>query len=124
MNRKFRGLMLAGSALLLAGGLAACSNDTVDEAPIENSAFDEEAPPPVEANTDVSYEPVPDIVGNATAAAPVEDLPPPPPPVEPDQQVLDDASATGLTSRSTRGEPTPPADDAPVDDVMSNQSGE
>ena len=37
-----------------------------------------------------------------------------PPPVEPDQQVLDDASATGMTSRLTRGQSSSD-DDAPVD---------
>ncbi len=125
MKRSLLGAMLAGSALLLAGGLAACSNDNVDEAPIENSAFDEDAPPPVESNANTTtYEATPDIVENAAAVAPPAEELPPPPPVEPDQQVLDDASATGMTSRTTRGEPTPEPQDAPVDDLMSNQSGE
>ncbi len=40
-----------------------------------------------------------------------------------DEQMLDDASATGMTSRSTRGDERT-TDDAPVDDAMSNQQGE
>ncbi|WP_082458333.1 hypothetical protein [Sphingomonas sp. Leaf10] len=122
MKSGWRVALLAGSGLLLATGLAACSNDNVDEAPIENSAFDEEAPPPTPLPED-NYEAAPPVTENLSAVAPAEELPPPPP-IEPDQQVLDDASATGMTSRSTRGE-AQPADDAVVDDdAMANQQGE
>lgn len=117
MKNGWRVALLAGSGLLLATGVAGCSNDNVDEAPIENSAFDEDAPPPTPLPTE-NYEAAPTITENLSAPAPAEDLPPPPP-VAPDQQVLDDASATGMTSRSTRRQDS--SDDAPVDDTMSNQ---
>lgn len=120
MFNRWRVALLAGSGLLLATGMAGCSNDNVDEAPIENSAFDEDAPPPTPLPAE-TIEAAPVITENLSAPAPVEDLPPPPP-IEPDQQVLDDASATGMTSRSTRGQET--TDDAPVDEAMSNQQGE
>ncbi len=114
--------MAAGGALLLAGGIAGCSGSDPEPAPIENSAFDEEAPPPAEPGAEASFEPAPAIADNAaTVAPPVEELPPPPP-VAPDQQVLDDASATGMTSRTTRDQP-PQDDAAPVDDGVSNRSG-
>ncbi|WP_200910771.1 hypothetical protein [Sphingomonas sp. Leaf67] len=124
MKSGWRAMLLAGSGLLLTAGLAACSNDNVDEAPIENSAFDEEAPPPTPLPEE-NYEAAPPVMENLSAVAPAEELPPPPP-IEPDQQVLDDASATGMTSRSTRGEEkaTDDAADAPVDDAMSNQQGQ
>lgn len=118
MKNGWRVALLAGSGLLLATGLGACSNDNVDEAPIENSAFDEDAPPPTPLPEE-NYEAAPPITENLSAPAPVDDLPPPPP-VEPDQQVLDDASATGMTSRSTRGQSSSD-DDAPVDDMTANQ---
>ncbi|KQM22809.1 hypothetical protein ASE73_00750 [Sphingomonas sp. Leaf24] len=121
MKSGWRAMLLAGSGLLLTAGLAACSNDNVDEAPIENSAFDEEAPPPTPLPEE-NYEAAPPVMENLSAVAPAEELPPPPP-IEPDQQVLDDASATGMTSRSSRGEDKAADDaaDAPVDDAMSNQ---
>ncbi|MGN7158462.1 hypothetical protein [Sphingomonas sp. SAFR-052] len=122
MKSGWRVALLAGSGLLLATGLAACSNENVDEAPIENSAFDEESPPPTPLPEE-NYEAAPPVTKNLSAVAPAEELPPPPP-IEPDQQVLDDASATGMTSRSTRGEEKA-ADDAEVDDgAMANQQGE
>lgn len=122
MKSGWRVALLAGSGLLLATGLAACSNENVDEAPIENSAFDEESPPPTPLPEE-NYEAAPPMTENLSAVAPAEELPPPPP-IESDQQVLDDASATGMTSRSTRGEEKA-ADDAEVDDdAMANQQGE
>ncbi len=101
MTDRMRTMMLAGGALLLATGLGACSDPEPESAPIENSAFDEEAPPP---SPEPTFEPAPPpVVENLSAVAPADDLPPPPP-IAPDEQVLDDASATGMTSRSTRGE--------------------
>lgn len=117
MKNGWRLALLTGSGLLLATGIAGCSDKAPEDAPIENSAFDEEAPPPTPLPEE-NYEAAPAITENLSAVAPAEVLPPPPP-VEPDQQVLDDASATGMTSRSTRGQDS--SDDAPVDDAMSNQ---
>jgi len=121
MKSGWRAMLLAGSGLFLATGLAACSGSDEPDAPIENSAFDEDAPPPTPLPEE-NYEAAPPVTENLSAVAPAEELPPPPP-IEPDQQVLDDASATGMTSRSTRGDERT-TDDAPVDDAMSNQQGE
>lgn len=117
----WRKAMAAGGAVLLLGAIAGCSGSDPEPAPIENSAFDEEAPPPAEPAAEPSFEPAPVVADNSAAVAPAEELPPPPP-IEPDQQVLDDASATGMTSRTTRDQPQD--DGAPVDDAMSNQAGE
>lgn len=122
MKSGWRVALLAGSGLLLATGLAACSNENVDEVPIENSAFDEESPPPTPLPEE-NYEAAPRVTENLSAVAPAEELPPPPP-IEPDQQVLDDASATGMTSRSTRGEEKAADDTVVDDDAMANQQGE
>lgn len=125
MKTGWRAMLLAGSGLLLAAGVAGCSDRTPEDTQIENSAFDEDAPPPTPLPAE-NYEAAPPVTENLSAAAPVETLPPPPP-VEPDQQVLDDASATGMTSRSTRDAGSGAQsrdDDAPVDDAMSNQQGE
>ncbi len=125
MKTGWRAMLLAGSGLLLAAGVGGCSDREPEDTQIENSAFDEDSPPPTPLPEE-TYESAPPVTENLSAAAPVEVLPPPPP-VEPDQQVLDDASATGMTSRSTRdqGNTAPTADDdAPVDDLMSNQTGE
>lgn len=120
MYNGWRVALLASSGLLLATGMAGCSGETPEDAPIENSAFDEGAPPPTPLPEE-TIDAAPVVTENLSAPAPVEELPPPPP-IEPDQQVLDDASATGMTSRSTRGQDL--SDDAPVDDMMSNQQGE
>ncbi|WP_156347645.1 MULTISPECIES: hypothetical protein [unclassified Sphingomonas] len=119
MKNGWRVALLAGSGLLLATGMAGCSDKAPEDAPIENSAFDEGAPPPTPLPEENIETAPPLVTENLSAVAPAEVLPPPPP-VEPDQQVLDDASATGMTSRSTRGQSSSD-DDAPVDDTMSNQ---
>ncbi|WCP73273.1 hypothetical protein [Sphingomonas hankookensis] len=76
MFNGWRVALLAGSGLLLATGLGACSNENVDEAPIENSAFDEDAPPPTPL-PEQNFEAAPVITENLSAPAPVEDLPRP-----------------------------------------------
>ncbi len=119
MKNGWRVALLAGSGLLLATGLGGCSDKAPEDAPIENSAFDEDAPPPTPLPAENYEAAPPPVTENLSAVAPADVLPPPPP-VEPDQQVLDDASATGMTSRSTRGQSSSD-DDAPVDDTMSNQ---
>lgn len=119
MKSGWRAMLLAGSGLLLATGVAGCSGSEPEDAPIENSAFDEEAPPPTPLPEE-NYEAAPPVTENLSAVAPAEELPPPPP-IEPDQQVLDDASATGMTSRSTRGE-AKPADEAPEEAAPVNEA--
>jgi hypothetical protein len=120
MKTGWRAMLIAGSALMLAGGLSACSSPEPEAPPIDNSAFDETAAPPEATEVETNYESAP-VTENLSAVAPVEELPPPPP-IAHDQQVLDDASATGMTSRSTRNDPA--AEDAPVDDTMANQQWE
>ena len=93
-----------GGALLLVAGLSGCSGSR-DEAPVadnmveENYQADEPAmvePMPVETPTP---EPLPATDLNATAEA----LPPATDPSA-DEQMADDASATGMTARASRGE--------------------
>jgi hypothetical protein len=119
MKSGWRAMLLAGSGLLLATGVAGCSGSEPEDAPIENSAFDEEAPPPTPLPEE-NYEAAPPVTENLSAVAPAEELPPPPP-IEPDQQVLDDASATGMTSRSTRGEQKA-AEEAPEETAPVNEA--
>jgi hypothetical protein len=119
MKSGWRAMLLAGSGLLLATGVAGCSGSEPEDAPIENSAFDEEAPPPTPLPEE-NYEAAPPVTENLSAVAPAEELPPPPP-IEPDQQVLDDASATGMTSRSTRGE-AKAAEEAPEEAAQVNEA--
>lgn len=120
MTNGWRRFALAGGALLLATGVGACSDPEPEAPPLDNSAFDEEAEPYPLPTPEPSMETTDPFAGNLSSAPPVEDLPPPPP-VAPDQQVMDDASATGMTSRSTRGDTT---GDAPSDDASGNQQGE
>ncbi|AXJ95976.1 hypothetical protein DM480_11140 [Sphingomonas sp. FARSPH] len=102
MTKTFRiralGLIAAG---LVLPTLAGCSRSPSEEAPaetVQNDATVTEVAPnetmPAMAN---AAEPVP--AGNAMAA----EAPPPPPPARgEDQQMLDDASITGMTARVQR----------------------
>jgi hypothetical protein len=104
MIRKNKAVLTLGGALLLVAGLPGCSGSrddaTVSENVVEeNSAV--ETPPPVEplpAQTPTP-EPLPSIDLNATAEA----LPPETTPSQ-DEQMADDASATGMTARASRDE--------------------
>jgi hypothetical protein len=95
-------LVLASAAMLAIAGLAGCSKS-----------------PPEEATNEVEYNVA---AGNAAAAPPVVQVPvenaaenaaavdplPPEKPVPVDQQTLDDASASGMTSHVARDqEPAP-----------------
>lgn len=108
-----RPLWLAGAGLVLATGLSACGDPEPDAAPVENAAFEEDSAPPVEAVTPV---PEPEPMPSENLSVVEEEALPPSAPVEPDAQVLDDASATGMTSRSTRdeAEPVPPVTPGPA----------
>ncbi|MFT3964322.1 MAG: hypothetical protein QM690_00385 [Sphingobium sp.] len=83
--------MLALAGLL---ALAACNKGKEDEAvPVDNESAGEAN---VEEQQPVEAPPVLEPAPTNTVSAPP---PPPPPPVTEDQQTLDDADATGMTSR-------------------------
>ncbi|QNQ08721.1 hypothetical protein [Sphingomonas alpina] len=92
-----KALLVAGTALL-AAGLAACSGSEPAPAPTENSEAISEPTPEPSASPTPEASPV--IETNSTAEAAPE-----PTAVAPDEQMLDDASATGMTARTSRGEP-------------------
>jgi hypothetical protein len=99
---------LFAAGLLLAG----CSRSSEDPpVPVENDTA------VVEDNMTVPDE-TPVMTNDTEVVAPVnmaaDTIPPPPPERTVDQQMLDDASATGMTSRVQR---TPSGDTPPVDGV-------
>ncbi len=104
-----RALLLATAVLLpMLGG---CSKSEPDAAPVENLAPSAEeapsrAPEPTPEPSAAAVTPPTDI--NATADADPE------PATPPDEQMLDDASATGMTARATRDEPS----DAPANEEV------
>lgn len=108
--------LLAIAALLSATGLSGCSGSEPDAAPIENR--DEAASLPAAPVPDVAppatSTPTPDAA--PTAAANAAEPVPPETAAAPDEQMMDDATATGMTARAARDQP--PADDTtPVEQV-------
>ena len=105
MNRPTRNRLLLAAACASAMALAACDRSE-PEAVTENLAV--EASPTAEIVTDpippeAPATPPPAIEANATAELPPEEA------AAPDEQMLDDASATGMTARTARGEEDAPA---------------
>lgn len=104
MMRNNKAVLAFAGPLALAIGLAGCSGSS-DEAPApanmveENLQAEEPAPEPLPVETPTP-EPLPSIDLNATSEA----LPPATTPSE-DEQMVDDASATGMTARASRGDP-------------------
>lgn len=112
MHKRTKALLAAG---LLLPALAGCSRSEPEEQPMtmmENDAGVVENTPVEEAAP---------VMTNDVEAAPInmaaDTVPPPPPERTVDQQMLDDASATGMTSRVQRtpSETTPDEDTAPKD---------
>ena len=106
-----RKLILATAAALLASGLGACSRSGNDEpAAVDNQAMEapetSDTPAPVATETPDQPSVAPAQTApetsdvNTSAEAPPEAAP------APDAQMMDNASATGMTSRATRGEQT------------------
>ncbi len=100
-------MALLAAGLLLAG----CSRSSEDPpVPVENDT------PVAEENMAVPEE-TPVMTNDVDAVAPVnmaaDTVPPPPPERTVDQQMLDDASATGMTARVQRT----PSGDAPAEGV-------
>lgn len=100
----------AFAPLLLMAGLGACSQSS--EAPTRDDNAPELRAEPTDAAPMTAPEtrapdpaptplPTADTTTNVAAALP-ERAPPP----APDEQLLDDASATGMTARTTRGDQT------------------
>lgn len=116
MTRKYSlAFGLAGALLTLS--LGACSGSS-DEPTAENRpdavVQTVDAPTPVASETPLPPAPPPPTVdANMTAEAPVEA------PGAADEQMMDDASATGMTARSSRGEPA--ADEPAPAELPNNQ---
>ena len=109
---------LAFTAVLLIGGLGACSQSTEAPPPADNytdtRAEPAEEPMPTAPETRApDPEPTPTADSNVTVALP-ERAPAP----APDEQLMDDASATGMTARTTRNDQT--SQTAPAEPAENN----
>lgn len=103
---------LAIAAALLTIGLGGCSRSSEEPVPVEENLVEPiEMPEPAPVDTP---EPLP--TPSATPETNLAAEAPPPIAPGPDEQMLDDASATGMTARASRDE-APAADAAPVEQV-------
>ena len=102
------GWMFAAALTTALVMLGACSKSEPEVPPIENR--DQLAPTEMPA---VANEPAPLPTETAAPVNTAEALPPPAP-VEPDQQMLDDAAAVGMTARADRSQPS---EEAPVENA-------
>lgn len=82
--------------LALAATLAACSRSEPEAVPEANDAVERPAPPVTAAPSPVAP---PTTEPSVNMTAPV---PPPPEEIGADEQMMDDASATGMTARAER----------------------
>jgi hypothetical protein len=114
MTRKFA---FAVAATLLTFNLGACSGGDDEAVYTDNGADNADIVVPEPAPPTPEPAPPP-VEPTETANTAMVDDTPPPVPTEPDQQMMDDASATGMTARSVRkdagADPTTAAD--PVED--------
>lgn len=108
MTRK---LALAVAASLLTISLGACSGRDDDVVYADNSS--DATPASAEEVAPATPEPAPAPVATTETVntAAVDDTPPPAPSA-PDEQMMDDASATGMTARAHRNAPTTEASPA------------
>ncbi|MEG3175489.1 hypothetical protein U1872_04545 [Sphingomonas sp. RB3P16] len=109
---------LAGAVALLIAGLGGCSPSA--EAPKHDATYTDTRTQPSDDETPAANAtelpvaaPAPAAESNATAIVVPERAPPP----APDEQLMDDASATGMTARTSRGAPAaePSSSDEPVE---------
>lgn len=92
--------LLRPLVVLALAGLAACSNSGEEaETPTNSAEVVQEIPAPAEAPLPVeTAAPPAETTADANAAVPADEEP------SADEQMLDDASATGMTARSSRGD--------------------
>jgi len=98
MTRKFA---FAVAATLLTFNLAACSGGDDEAVYTDNGSDNAEMVAPEPAPPTPEPAPPP-VEPTETANTAMVDNTPPPVPTEPDQQMMDDASASGMTARSVR----------------------
>lgn len=101
MNTLRRPLLAALAGLSIIG-LAACSRSE-PEAEVVRNLDDAEVATEAPAPLPPVVEPAPPVAQAGTDAN-AADATPPDAPTPPDEQMLDDASATGMTARAARGE--------------------
>jgi hypothetical protein len=106
--RTTRKLMLAAAFTGSLVALGACSKSEPEAPPLQNIET------PALEDLPTLNEPEPMPTETVTPVNTAEALPPPPP-VEPDQQMLDDAAAVGMTARADRSQP---AEEAPVENAQ------
>lgn len=87
-------------SLLLLASLVACSRSEPEPSPEANDSA-ELAVPPATASPEPAVRRAPEPSADVNGAG---DEPLPPEVVEPNEQMLDDASATGMTARANRDE--------------------
>ena len=114
MTRKHAFTTAAALVLLTLG---ACSGASDEPSPMDNTTDTAQSD-----NDDLATptpEPAPPVAEpTETVNTSVADDTPPPAPAAPDEQMMDDASATGMTARTSRNEPStdPTPSAAPVED--------
>ena len=105
-NSSMRRLLLTAAGGMMLSGLAACSRSQPEGVELRN----------IEASAEIVEDPAPSSIPTEDArTTPAEtsieanavDETPPETVASPDEQMLDDASATGMTARATRGEEEP-----------------
>lgn len=102
-NCPMRRLLLTAAGGVLLSGLAACSRsepEPVEPGNSDGSTQIIEVPAPAPAPT----EDAPATPAETSVEANAADETPPETAASPDEQMLDDASATGMTARAARGE--------------------
>jgi len=106
-NRTMKTIAVFSAGLL---ALTACSRSEPDAAADENAASEasmpvtDDAPTPAPSSPPMA-EDLPEVANSAAIDVPPE------PKVAPDAQMLDDAEATGMTARVSRGDEAPATND-------------
>ncbi len=104
-------------ALALTAMVAGCSKQPAEREPDTNIVDEAPPPPPPPVETPRAAEPAPPKLPDP--AANIAEILPPDEAPSADEQMLEDADATGLTSRSTRASADTAQSD-PVGDLIAN----